>query len=258
MSAIALHIVEPAAGSVYTGPASVRFRGAVDTAPLPAPLFYQWYSSLPVTPPPANQGDPFGTTLDETRTLPGPGSYVISLAARDVAGGTPADLKNVKHGGLAGGPQPPSACVIHVMLAQIVEPAAGASLSRASLRLSAKAPLPWGDVKPPAFAPTRTKSAAYDKIDRLQYVWRFDPQGAPAGRASASFTPADLLFDPNASLDPAHPNDAGATPRGPLLRYEGPAPAGLGLGAYRITLRVQDKTNAATGHEATRDVTFTA
>src|SRR5947209_6761589 len=174
MSAIALHIVEPAAGSVYTGPASVRFRGTVDTAPLPAPLFYQWYSSLPVTPPPANQGDPFGTTLDETRTLPGPGSYVISLAARDVAGGTPADLKNVKHGGLAGGPQPPSACVIHVMLAQIVEPAAG------------------------------------------------------------------------------------ATPRGPLLRYEGPAPAGLGLGAYRITLRVQDKTNAATGHEATRDVTFTA
>jgi hypothetical protein len=235
VSAVALHIVEPANGTVYTGQPAVRFRGAVDTSPLPAPLFYQWYSSLPVAPPPAKQGDPFGTTLDETRTLPGAGSYVISLAARDVAGGTPADLKNVKHGGLAGGPQPPaSACIIHVLYAEIVEPAGGAALSRASVRLSAKAPVLFG-------------SAGYDKIDRLQYVWRFEPQGAPPGRPSATLTPANLAFDPN-----------DATAHGPVLRYAGAAPAGLALGAYRVTLRVQDKTNPALGHEASRDVTFTA
>lgn len=247
MAAVTLRIIEPANGTVYAGPASVRFHGAVDTAPPPAPLFFQWYSSLAIAPAPAQPGDPLSGALDFTRTLASAGSYVISLAARDVASSAPADLKNVQNGGLTGGPKPPAACVIHVLVAEIVEPAAGASLSRAAVRLAAKAPLLWGDLKPPAFAPTAAKSPAYDAIDRLQYRWRFTPSGAPAGRASADFVPTALTFDPNDALA-----------NGPVLRYTGPAPAGLALGAYQVTLRVEDKTNPALGHEAARAVSFTA
>ena len=159
----------------------------------------------------------------------------------------PADLVRVQHGGLAGGPKGPAACVIHVLVAEIVAPAAGASLARAALQLVAKAPLLWGDLKGPAYAPTSAKNPQYDAVDRVQYRWLLAPLGAPAGRPAVDFIPANPLFDPK-----------DATAGGPVLRWNGPAAASLGTGAYRITLRVQDKNNAAVGHEATRDVTFTA
>ncbi len=246
MAIVTLQINAPLHGKTYVGPSTIDFSGAVN-APAPVPLFFQWYSSLAIPPPPATPGDPLSENLAFTRTLVDPGSYVISLAARDVESSTPDDLKRVQSGGLAGGPKGTTACVIHVLVAKIIEPAPNVSLPRSSLRLSAAAPLLWGDLKPPSFGPTHDKSKAYDAIDHLQYHWLFVPVGAPAGRPSADFIPTNLLFDP-----------ADATANCPVLRYDGPAPDSVALGAYEITLRVEDKTNVLIWDEAHTDVTFTA
>jgi hypothetical protein len=99
-------------------------------------------------------------------------------------------------------------------------------------------------------------AAERSRINRLRYRWLFDPTPAD-GRASAVLEPAvsALTFDPD---PPPPPGPPPPDPPPPLVRYEGPLPAALGLGSYKLTLRVQDIENDAVGHQVSLPVTITA
>jgi hypothetical protein len=217
----------------FTGAAAVTFRGAVVELPdelSGVPLFYRWYSSLfpaerdrysinvaPLTEP--------TTPFDPSLAL---GTHVITLAASDQLGETPADQNATLHGGATGGSEGDGRCIIHVFKANLVTPANGAVISRANATLEAVAPSKWGSRLNPGdpFQP----NPEYHKHNRLQYRWRFEPIGAPAGRPIVDFIPslAQLVFDPQ------------HTPGPPVvLRYAGPLPAAL-AGAYTLTLHVED------------------
>ena len=73
--------------------------------------------------------------------------------------------------------------------------------------------------------------------------------GAPAGRGSGDLvpTPAQWAYVPP-------PSDNSAPPQ---LRYSGALPAGLGTGAYQLTLRVEDNTDAGVFHAQSVNVTLT-
>ena len=235
MGVVTLRIIEPENDQNYSeGTTTVRLRGEqVSTGH--AALFFKWYSNLATA--------PVSTSLDFTATLP-IGSQVLILSAKDVAGESVAELHSVRHAGMAGGPPlvppPPlySPCLIHVMVASIQAPSDGATLSKANSLLTAEAPPQWGNGEYQA------------SVNRLQYRWRFTPSGLPAGRGSADFMPA-LVFDPPG----VPPNDApGAVPR---VRYQGPLPAGLGTGAYVLSLRLERIDNPVVGHEVSRNVVLT-
>jgi hypothetical protein len=231
MGVISLAILEPANGASVVGSGSVRLRGQVLSSGHP-PLFFKWYSSLVAPVAPSTDASiplPGGANpLDFTPTLP-LGSQIIALAAKDQPGESQAELQAVTDAGMAGGPPgtAPTPCLIHVLIANLREPAApGATLSKASSALAAQAPPLWPE-------------ATYQARNDLQYRWRFSPVGPPAGRPTAEFVPA-LAFDPSGGV--------------PVVRYTGPLPAQLGTGAYRLTLRVERVTNTAVGHEVSRDV----
>ncbi|HKQ72633.1 MAG TPA: hypothetical protein VJ810_02820 [Blastocatellia bacterium] len=231
MSAVTLKIHEPLDGQNYVGARNARLRGELASTGHGA-LFFKWYSSL--------ADSPLGTTLDFTAALP-VGSQVLIFSAKDQAGETPAELQAVRHAGMAGGPplSPPptgySPRLIHVIVAEMREPAVnGATLSKANSRLIALAPSQWD------------KPEYQTAVNRLQYRWLFAPTPAD-GRKSAEIK-TGLVFD----VPGKPPNDAaGAVPR---LRFQGPLPAELGLGNYKLTLRVERKDNATIGHEVSRDV----
>jgi hypothetical protein len=232
MSAVTLKIHEPLDGqNYYEGARDVRLRGEQVSTGHGA-LFFKWYSSL--------ADSPLGTTLDFTATLP-VGSQVLILSAKDRAGETPADLQAVQHAGMAGGPplsSPPtgySPCLIHVIFAEMLEPAINdARLSKAGSALIALAPSQWG------------MQEYQTAVNRLQYRWLFEP--APAdGRKSAKIESGWVFDKPG---EP--PNDAaGAVPR---LRFQGPLPAELELGNYKLTLRVERKDKENIFHKVSRIV----
>ncbi|HWS87646.1 MAG TPA: hypothetical protein VN282_11820 [Pyrinomonadaceae bacterium] len=228
MGVVGLEIQEPLHGANFVGTRQVRLRGRVLTSGHPA-LFFKWYSNL-VTPPAPTKDNPDTSlnrantaALDFTPTLH-VGSQVITLTARDVASEDPKQLVNVRHAGMAGGPPvlppPPGVpppCVIHVLFAEVLKPAAGATLSKANSTLEAKAPPLWDDAEYQA------------KVNRLRFRWMFEPTGLPAGRASAELVPAPAGFDKEKFI----------------LRHQGALPAQLVAGtAYALRLRVE-RTDAA-------------
>jgi hypothetical protein len=232
-----LRIEHPAHGEAWTGGADLALRAAVDSTGHP-PLFFSWYSSL--VGPPAGSTDaalaPAGPDpLDAVLTGGLPlGSQVLTLSARDVVGTTAADLAAVRHAGIAGGPAidgNPRPCVVHILIADMVEPVAGATLSRASTTLVARAPRRWPETE-------------YQQLNRLAYRWRFEPTGPPAGRPGTELRPRanELTF---------------ADAAGPEVRLVTALPQ-LAPGAYRLTLRVEDSAAPALGDEVKRDVVVTA
>ena len=250
MTAVALTIVQPADGTVFhQGETQVRLVGQV--GPLPAelagvPLHYRWYSSLFPSQKDryslnaaalSNPATPFDAPL-------GPGSHAITLAASDQAGETESAQNAARHGGVTGGAAGAGKCIIHLLRAVLVTPAAaGEPLSKAAGTLEAEAPLQWG--RKIGATNTYEPNPDYHALNRLRYRWRFVPTPAD-GRATATLDP------PASALTFVPPGVR------PLVRYQGPLPTALGLGGYTLTLRVEDTGNSAVGHEVSRPVTITA
>jgi hypothetical protein len=245
MGVLALQILEPANGATFTGAAPVRLRGQVTPVP-GVTLFPKWYSSLEAPNPPGSPLPDGGSPFDFTTPL-GIGTHIISFTAKDVAGDDKASLQSVRHAGMAGGPVTPrslTGCMIHVFAAEISAPALNAIVSKAAPGLAAVAPRAWGRRvgETAAYEP----DPDYQALNQVRFVWRFAPSGAPAGRASATLTPAvaQLRFDPTGAK--------------PVVVYTGTLPPALGVGDYDITLRVEFMANAAVGHEVTRRVVLAA
>jgi hypothetical protein len=256
MSAVELTIVQPQNGAVFSqGGIQVRMVGQVGELPaelVGVNLFYRWYSSL--FPSLENRysinvnalsdpASPFDATL-------GVGTHAITLAASDQSAETKDAQNATSHGGVAGGTQGETQCVIHLLRATIFSPKPpNTTLNRASttLQLDAEAPLQWGRQKagsPNVFEP----NPDYHGINRLRYRWRFTPSPAD-GRASADLVPSveTLTFVPPSTTPP--------TP--PLVRFAGPLPSVLGTGNYTLTLRVEDKNDPSVGHQASQAVVLT-
>ena len=265
MAVVTLQIAQPANGALFEGSGVTPLRGQITSSGHPS-LFPKWYSSL-VAPPTETSREAAipvpggGNPLDFTPAGGMPlGSQIITLAAKDRVGDTPADLQLVAHAGMTGGPvspSNPSPCVVHVFIADARSPANGAplagavTLSKASSVLAARAPSQWG--KKPDTGPGFVINPDYHAINRLRYRWRFAPSGLPANRASAELTPtpAQLTFVPASG-------EGSGTPQVPLVRLTGPLPAALGTGNYTLTLRVEDTQNPARGHETSIPVVLAA
>jgi hypothetical protein len=230
MGIVSLQILEPANDANFMGSGNVHLRGKLVTTGA-GPLFFKWYSSLGAPPATTAQGvliNPGTDPLEFTPVLP-VGTQVITFTAKDQAGESAAELQAVKNAGMAGGPPParagqPPPCVIHVLIANIAQPASGATLSKAAAVLSAAAPSHWN-------------KSDYQSLNKIQYVWKFDPSGPPPGRNAGTLTPtlAQLTFDSSGAV--------------PVVRYSGALPAAIGTGNYTLTLRVQRSDNASIGHE---------
>ena len=245
MSVVGLEIVEPPDGANFVGTKSVRLRGRVLTSGH-GELFFKWYSNLVTPPAPTKENTDTSlnrentSALDFTPTLHA-GSQVITFTARDVASDDPQQLANVRHAGMAGGPPvtppPPAApppCLIHVLFAEVAEPAEGATLSKANATLGAKAPPLWGD------------DGYQANVNRLRFRWRFEPSGLPSGRAPADFVPdaPASVFDEESFI----------------LRYTGALPAALQVGTtYVLRLRVERADDPNVFHDSDpRGVTIVA
>jgi hypothetical protein len=251
MGAVTLHLVRPADGTRLLGSGSTRLTAALPAA-APVPLFFKWYSSLST--------DPLGTALDLPAVVLPIGSQVLTLAAKDQLPDTPEALQAVQFAGMAGGPplppQPPAPpgyqpCLVHVLVADLREPAANATLNRGGAVLAAVAPVQWGRRKAPpgvGFEP----NPVYQALNKLRYLWRFAPAGPPAGRAGATLTPtlAQLAYVA------AKTEQGNSYPPQPLVRYSGALPAGLGMGSYTLTLRVEHLDDATQGHESSLAVSL--
>jgi hypothetical protein len=253
MSAVELTIVQPQNGAVFSqGETQVRMVGRVGELPaelVGVNLFYRWYSSL--FPSLENRysinasalGDPavpFDATL-------GVGTHAITLAASDQAAETKDAQNATSHGGVAGGAQGETQCLIHLFRATLVAPAPNTTLNRASSKLDAEAPLQWGRKKA-GNENVYEPNPDYHGINRIRYRWRFTPNPQD-GRAAADLVPSveTLTFVP-----------PGAMPQVmPLVRYTGPLPSMLGMGNYTLTLRVEDKNDPNVGHQTSRAVVLT-
>lgn len=260
MPAVSLQIFQPANGATFAGSGATQLRGSIASSGHPV-LFPKWYSSL-VAPPTESSREaailvpPGGDPLDFAPAGGLPlGSQIITLAAKDQPGESPAELQAVRHAGMTGGPAVPpgnpSPCVVHVFIADARAPASGATLSKAAAVLAARAPSQWG--KKAATGPGFVVNPAYHAVNRLRYRWRFAPSGPPAGRASAELVPdpAQLAFVPAGSEGPG-------TPQVPLVRLSGALPAALGTGSYTLTLRVEDTQNPVLGHETSVPIVLAA
>ena len=235
MPALKIDLVRPADDTRLVGSGNQRLTAAL-AAPAPVPLFYKWYSSL--------AADPLGTALDLPSVALPLGSQVLTLAAKDQALDTPDALQAVVHAGMAGGPpETGQPCRVHVLIAELREPAPGATLNRGNATLSARAPAQWGRKRPDP-STVYDPNPDYLALNKLRWRWRFAPSGAPAGRPGGELVPtsAQWTFVPPRG-------DGGNQPPVPLLRYRGPLPAGLSTGSYTLTLRVEHVDNAAQGHE---------
>lgn len=260
MGIVSLEIIEPKNGANFVGTRSVNLRGALRSTGH-GKLFYKWYSNLGAFPPlPAPTKDNPDSSLNRAATDAlsfnpqlSVGSHVISLAARDVEEEKADKLKDVKDAGMTGGPPldplPPNAspCVIHVLVAEITKPLQGASLSKANDTLTARVPPLW-------------ENGEYQlKVNRLRYRWRFEPAGAPAGRETINFEPP-LVFDPPLEaapkLEPKLKPPLSFDKDNSLMSYQGPLPAALVAGNYKLWLRVERKDDASVGHEVSRDVSI--
>jgi hypothetical protein len=236
MSDIALAITQPMHGSAITAPVALAGSASGNTAG----LFFKWFSSLNAN---ATAAQPELNTAGHTAAslnFAGPvlgefGSHALLLSATDQEGIDLASIKAVKRSALAGGAPPaaPAPCVVHqVTGAQFLNPASdGLTLSKASASIDVLAPGAW--LKPdPAHAGQWMANPDYQAINGVQLSLRLEPDGAPAGRASADLPPLAL-----SALPFFRQNDK------TWLRVAGALPAALGTGNYRLLL----KASAGTG-----------
>lgn len=228
---VALEILEPANDANVAGTNAVRLRGRQVSTGHP-PLFFKWYSSQVAPPSGSNDASirvpAGGTNFDMTVSLPA-GTQVITFTTKDQPGESVAEMQSVVNAGMAGGPPAATApCVIHVVRANLLAPAAGATVSKAAATLELEAPPQWAD-------------ASFQEINRVSFRFRLTPVGAPACRPSADLTPA-LVFD----NDPDNPP--------PRLRFAGALPAGLGTGNYQLTLLAEKPGENPAVHQMSRNV----
>lgn len=223
MGVVRLTITKPANGQVFCGAEAdtVPLAGRIDSTPS-GPLFYAWYSSLYVAPDPLTDAAlhrPSNPQIEAAKPLE-VGTHVLTFTAKDVVGENNAAIAAVTEAGLAGGPQDtPSPCLVTVLIATLVQPSApGANLSKAGVSLAAEAPVQWNQPD-------------YQLINRVGYAFTFS-----SGSTSVSFTPVTLVFE--------------GDPEPPKVRYTGPLPASLLVGAYELRARVFDLENIADGHES--------
>jgi hypothetical protein len=252
MSAVELTIVEPQNGAVFSqGETQVRMVGQAGELPTELAgvnLFYRWYSSL--FPSQENRYSIHEDALSDP-SLPfdaplGVGSHAITLAASDHEEETKEAQNATSHGGVAGGSEGETQCVLHLFRAALLSPKPpNTTLNRASttLQLDAEAPLQWGRKKAGSsnvFEP----NPDYHGINRIRYRWRFTPNPQD-GRAAADLVPPveALTFVPPGTM--------------PLVRFAGPLPSVLGTGNYTLTLRVEDKNDPNVGHQTSQAVVLT-
>ena len=244
MAPVQLAIVQPADGAVLLNPATQLVGQLVSAPPELAGvlLHYRWYSSLfPADEERISINE--DALTDPATPLPytlGYGRNVLSLGASDKP--AEADIKNSVHGGVAGGSDGPTRCVVTVLRAAIVAPAAGATLSRASTTLVAEAPV-------------RADDEDHAEADRLRYHWRFTPQPADS-RATVTVSGPPLEGDTAAFSALVFEPGLGSTGR--VARYAGALPSAIGLGAYQLRLRVESADDPALGAEVTRSVVIAA
>jgi hypothetical protein len=243
MAPVQLAIVQPADGAVVLNPVT-QLKGQLVSAPpelAGVPLFHRWYSSLfPATETRISINA--AALTDPATPLPvtlGYGRNVLSLAASDKP--AEADVTDSVHGGVAGGSDGPTRCVVTVLSAAIVAPLAGATLSRTSATLVAEAPV-------------RADDEDHAEADRLRYHWRFTPQPAD-GRATITVSGPPLTGDTTSFAALAFEAGAGSTGR--VARYTG-ALSTIGLGGYQLRLRVESADHPAQGAEVTRSVVIAA
>lgn len=234
MTAITVGIVTPSDGAFFVGAAGPTLKGSavVPAALAGVPLYYRWYSSLfkGSTGPNrfsinaaafTNPAQTFAPALET-------GSHVLTFAATDRPGETDADPPLVQHGGVTGGKQGAGRRIIHLLKATLLAPANLATLSKSTpVALRVQGPVLW-------------EKPDYQAVNRLAYRVRFAPNGNPP-RKSGEVQPVTLTLD------------AGGT----WLNLTGAWPA-LDLGSYRLTLRVEDRLQPATGDEVSIIVTLTA
>ena len=257
MAVIGLSIDEPGNDQIFTGTASVTFRGS---ATVPAeltgiPVYYRWYSNqfssgvddrYSMNEPAQNSAnEAYVTTLV-------PGTHSIAFAASDVAGEGKTDFESIQHAGVTGGAKGDSKCLIHVFRANILMPVSGATLGHAAVVLQAEAPPQWAvsadaEVGGPPYVPNDD----YHEINRLQYRWRFTPNGSPSNRPVVEYIPIpeDLDYQPKDDAVPATDPTR--------VEFTAALPA-TAIGSYHLTLYAEDKHSEATdSHSQQITVTLT-
>lgn len=237
-------------GTAATVAVPLAGRVLATSFPSPAALFRRWYSSL--------ADAPLGTS-DALAAPLSAGSHTITYTVKDKnEDGVPAAqlaalFASVEHIGASGGPpDPPPAdgrpCVVHVLIANLLAPANGASLSKAAAVLEAQAPLQWGKYVAGA-AQWAEPNGAYHAVNKLRYRWFFTRLNGPGAPVELDVAGGDAM-----PLIP--PAAEGELPR---LRYAGPLPPALVAGQqYTLALRVEHRDDPAQGHTMTRVVTIVA
>ena len=241
MGIVKLAIIKPLDNQRFQGAqaSSVRLQGELRSSGH-GTLYYRWYSSL--------AGALNGTSdnpFDFTKSL-AVGSHVLTFTTKDVQGDALADIEAVEHAGMAGGPPKDGVeapCVVHVLVANIVAPEEGETLSKASDTLTAEAPSQWGTKN--ATTGAYELNPDYHEVNKILYRWSFQPSGPPENRGDGEVEPSedDLVFGPGPEED------------GPMVvTYQGPLPSSLDNGNYTLTLRVEDMDDPTKGHEVSRAV----
>ena len=241
MATITLQIVNPEHDQAFAGktPQEVQFKGELTTLPpelASVPLYFRWYSSLN-SQVHVKQGDKKARYSLNADALPSAdkvhtetlalGSHVIAFAASDRAGETKDDFQDIRHGAATGGHQGASRCVIHVFSANMLD--LPGSVTRADLVLRAEAPWAWGN-----------DDYHGDGYNQLQYRWTLAPAGQPTGRPVLEFKPSriDLVFTAATNSQP------------PQVAFT-PALPPAAVGAYTVTLSVEDKEKPVDGRRDT-------
>src|SRR5829696_101030 len=254
MGEVSLAFLEPKEQDrMRIGPtqSTVTLRGSVTPAGH-GTLYYKWYSGISgELNAPSQDLSPLTTTLSV-------GSHVLTFTAKDRPGDALPDLQAVREAGMTGGPPEAGVtapCVVHVFIADLVEPPAGGTLDRNNSTLSAVAPKQWCKLKDPKDINSGyVLNDDYHKVNKIRYRWHFQPSGLPEGRASAYLvtTKEHLVFD-------RHPKESDLM----IVRYVGPLPQPLpdgskNVGSYTLTLRVEelveDPNVVTSGHEVSRAV----
>lgn len=171
MAKIDLTILSPANGAVFKDGDLVSFVGqaSVPQGMQGLSLYFRWYSSLrrlvkdaqdKVSQFSVNTAALTDASAPFAATLP-MGSHVITFAASDQA--QEADIAQSRHGAAAGGVNLKGVGhVIHVLKASIVAPTDSGAMVTPATRFQAEAPWPFED-------------DGYQRVNKLEYTWVFDP-----------------------------------------------------------------------------------
>lgn len=242
-----LRILQPANGAKIAGTGDVRLQAQLQSGSATG-LFFKWYSTLNAAAssahPELNAADHSAAKLDWTTPLD-VGTHVISLSATDRDGNDLPSIKGVTRAGSTGGapvPANPAPCVVHRLWATLKTPAAnGATLSRASSLIEARAPSRWA--KKDTIG-NYVMDTDYHQLNGIRYRFRFEPSGAPDPSKTAEVIPSAnaLTFFIADST--------------PYVRWSGALPGNLANGPYVLTLFVES-LDGSVGHSVSRTVTLT-